>query len=93
MADAVRYWNPAISPSGMIFYTGDLFPQWKGDILIAGLGAKALVRLKLEGGKVTEEERIGLDARIRDVEQAPDGSIYLLTDDSDGSVLRLRPQP
>jgi aldose sugar dehydrogenase len=90
-ADAVRYWNPAISPSGMIFYTGDMFPAWKGNILIAGLGSVALIRLKLDNGKVTEEERIDMGARIRDVEQAPDGSVYLVTDDSDGSVLRLSP--
>jgi aldose sugar dehydrogenase len=92
LADAVKYWNPAISPSGMIFYSGAAFPQWKGNILIASLGERALVRLKLDGGKVTDEERIDLSARIRDVEQAPDGSVYVVTDDSNGSVLRLSPK-
>ncbi|MCE9524195.1 MAG: PQQ-dependent sugar dehydrogenase [Alphaproteobacteria bacterium] len=92
LTDAVKYWNPSISPSGMIFYTGAMFPQWKGNILIAGLGSQALVRLKLAGAKVVDEERIALDARIRDVEQAPDGSIYLLTDDSDGAIWRLHLQ-
>ena len=92
-ADAVKYWVPAISPSGMIFYTGAKFPQWKDNLLIAGLGAAAIVRLKLEEGKVVDEERIELGARIRDVDQAPDGSIIALTDDDNGSILRLRPAP
>jgi glucose/arabinose dehydrogenase len=93
LADAVKYWVPSISPSGMTFYTGAKFPQWKDNLLIAGLGATGIVRLKLDQGKVVDEERIDLGARIRDVEQAPDGSIIALTDDSDGKVLRLRPQP
>lgn len=92
-ADAVKYWVPAISPSGMIFYTGAKFPQWKDNLLIGGLGAAGIVRLKLDGGKVVDEERIELGARIRDVDQAPDGSIIVLTDDSDGKILRLQPQP
>jgi glucose/arabinose dehydrogenase len=93
LVDAVKYWNPVISPSGMIFYTGAMFPQWKNNLLIAGLSSRSLIRLKIENGKVTEEERIELDERIRDVEQGPDGSIYLATDDSDGAIWRLRPQP
>lgn len=93
LVDAVKYWNPVISPSGMIFYTGALFPQWKGNLLIAGLSSKSLTRLKIEGGKVTNEERIEMGERIRDVEQGPDGSIYVATDESDGHVWRLKPQP
>jgi glucose/arabinose dehydrogenase len=77
----------------MIFYTGALFPQWKNNLLIAGLSSRSLIRLKIENGRVTEEERIELDERIRDVEQGPDGSLYLATDDSDGAIWRLRPQP
>jgi glucose/arabinose dehydrogenase len=92
LADAVKYWNPVISPSGMIFYTGAKFPSWKGNLLVAGLSAQSLIRLKIENGKVTGEERIELGERIRDVEQAPDGSIYLATDSSDGVIWRLRPQ-
>ena len=91
-ADAVRHWTPVISPSGMIFYTGPMFPKWQGNILIASLGTLGVVRLRLEGGKVAEEERIALGQRIRDVEQAPDGSLYVLTDDSDGAIWRLRPK-
>lgn len=92
LADAVKYWVPAISPSGMIFYTGAKFPQWKDNLLIAGLGTAGIVRLKLENGKVVDEERIDMGERIRDVEQGPDGSIYVVTDESDGKIWRLRPQ-
>ncbi len=89
LADAVKYWNPTIAPSGMIFYTGAMFPQWKNNILIAGLGTLGLVRLEIKDGKVVNEERIELGHRIRDVEQAPDGSIYVATDDADGRLWRL----
>jgi glucose/arabinose dehydrogenase len=92
LADAVKYWNPVISPSGMIFYTGAKFPGWKGNLLIAGLSSESLTRLTIQGGKVTGEERIDMGERIRDVEQGPDGSIYVVTDEGDGKVWRLRPQ-
>lgn len=92
LADAVKYWNPSINPSGMIFYTGDTFAKWKNDLLIASLGTPGIVRLTIASGKVTNEERIELDERIRDIEQAPDGSIYVATDASDGRILRLRPK-
>jgi glucose/arabinose dehydrogenase len=90
-ADAVRHWTPVISPSGMIFYGGDLFPAWRGSALIGSLSTQSLVRLELEGQRVAHEERIPLGERIRDVEQAPDGAVYVLTDRDDGSVWRLRP--
>ncbi len=89
--DALAHWTPVISPSGMIFYTGAKFPMWRGDILIAGLSSQGLVRVQVKGAKASEAERISLGERIRDVEQAPDGSIYVLTDESNGKVLRLRP--
>ena len=89
-ADAVKHWNPAINPSGMIFYTGAMFPAWKNNLLIASLGTPGIVRLTIQNGKVTNEERIELDERIRDVEQAPDGSIYVATDQDEGSIWRLR---
>lgn len=89
LADAVKYWNPTIAPSGMIFYTGTMFPQWKNNILIAGLGTLGIVRLEIKDGKVVNEERIELGRRIRDLEQAPDGSIYVATDDDDGRLWRL----
>jgi glucose/arabinose dehydrogenase len=88
-ADAITHWTPVISPSGMTFYTGDAIPAWQGNLLIGGLSSQALVRLTLDGDTVKAEERIPLGERIRDVSQAPDGSVYLLTDEDDGKVLRL----
>jgi glucose/arabinose dehydrogenase len=90
LTDAVKYWNPSINPSGMIFYTGAMFPTWKNNLLIAGLGPLGIVRLTIENGKVTSEERIELGDRIRDVDQATDGSIYVATDEGDGRIWRLR---
>jgi len=67
----------------MIFYTGDMFPEWKGNILIGGMQAKALIRLVIEGDKIVAEERLltDLNQRVREVEQGPDGALYVLTDD------------
>ena len=90
-ADAVKHWTPVISPSGMLFYSGAMFPRWRGHMLIGGLSSHGLVRLAFDNGKPTHEERISLGARIRDIEQAPDGSIYVLTDEKDGDILRLTP--
>ena len=87
----VYHWHPAISPSGMIFYTGTLFPKWQGNILIGGLSSETLVRLNLEDTNVTGEERLQINKRIRDVVQAPDGSVWLLTDYKEGELLRLSP--
>lgn len=89
--DAVIHWTPVISPSGMIFYTGSLFPEWQGSALIGGLSSQGLVRVTINGEQAEEAERISLGARIRDVEQAPDGSVYVLTDQDNGNVWRLRP--
>ena len=91
LADAVRHWVPAISPSGMSFYNGALFPAWRGDLLIGGLSSRALVRLNMENGQVTGEERIDMGARVRDVQPGPDGAVYLLIDRSDGEILRVTP--
>ena len=88
-ADAIAHWTPVISPSGIAFYTGDAIPAWKGNLLIGGPTSQGLVRLTLDGEKVTGEERIPMGTRIRDVAQAPDGSVYLLTDENNGEVLRL----
>jgi glucose/arabinose dehydrogenase len=88
-ADAIAHWNPVISPSGIVFYTADAIPGWKGNLLIAGLSSKAIVRLTLNGDKVIEEERIKLGKRIRDVAQGPDGAVYAITDDGNGEVLRI----
>ena len=93
MEQPVYYWDPVIAPSGMTFYTGDAFPGWKGNVLIGSLTPGGVVRLTLEAGRVTREERYRGERRerIRDVRQAPDGSIYLLVDASDGRVVRMTP--
>jgi glucose/arabinose dehydrogenase len=93
MEQPVYYWDPVIAPSGMTFYTGDAFPNWQGSILIGSLQPGLLVRLTLEDGRVTGEERYlgDLGERIRDVRQGPDGLLYLLTDSSNGRLLRVMP--
>jgi glucose/arabinose dehydrogenase len=93
MEQPVYYWDPVIAPSGMTFYTGNAFPDWTGSVFIGSLRGQALVRLTLENGRVAREERYlrELGERIRDVRQGPDGLLYLLTDSSDGRLLRLRP--
>ena len=84
-------WTPVISPSGMMFYTGDKFPKWKNNAFIGGLSSQALIRVALDGEKVTDQEQIKFGRRIRDVIQAPDGAILLATDGPKGELLRLTP--
>lgn len=93
MAQPLHYWDPSIAPSGMAFYTGDDFPQWQGDLFVGALKMQKLVRLELDGREITGEEDLltGLGARIRAVSMGPDGHLWLLTDDSDGRVLRVMP--
>jgi glucose/arabinose dehydrogenase len=93
MEQPIRKWTPVIAPSGFAIYTGALFPQWKGNAFIGGLRSTALVRLELDGEKVTHEERLlrSLGVRVRDVRTGPDGALWLLTDDSNGKILRLTP--
>jgi glucose/arabinose dehydrogenase len=91
LAREIYQWTPVIAASGMAFYTGDLFPSWRGNLLVGGLVAEAVVRLTLDGNRVTAEERIPLGARVRDVRVGPDGAVYVLTDEEDGKVLRLSP--
>ena len=94
MEQPVYYWDPVIAPSGMLFYTGDKFPDWKGNIFVGGLASNALVRLVLNGGVVATEERYlhELHERIRDVRQGNDGYIYVITDSGNGLLLRVRPK-
>jgi len=91
MEQPLHYWVPSIAPSGMAFYTGDKFPNWKGNLLVGALRDEMLVRLELNGEKVVREERLlkGQVGRIRDVRVGLDGLVYLLTDERDGGVLRL----
>ncbi|MXN44693.1 PQQ-dependent sugar dehydrogenase [Shinella kummerowiae] len=85
------YWDPVIGPSGMAFYNGDAIPEWKGAFLIGGLVSQGLVVLHMEGDKVAREERVPLDARIRDVKVAPDGTVFAVTEQRGGesTILRL----
>ena len=93
MEQPVYYWDPVIAPSGAAFYTGDRFPEWKGDLLVGSLQPGRLVRLRLADGRVTQEERYVIEPgeRVRDVRQGPDGFIYLLTDNPRGRIVRLEP--
>ena len=93
MEQPVYYWDPVIAPSGMTFYTSDVIPGWKGSLLIGSLTPGCLVRLELQDGRVTREARYlgDLHERIRDVQQGPDGFVYLVTDNPNGRVLRVRP--
>ncbi|HMN80096.1 MAG TPA: PQQ-dependent sugar dehydrogenase [Burkholderiaceae bacterium] len=91
MEQPLHYWVPSIAPSGMIFYTGDKFPEWRGSLLIGSLKFTLLSRLELDGEKVVREEKLLQDRgeRFRDVRQGPDGWIYLLTNSPDAKLLRL----
>ena len=93
MAQPLYYWVPSIAPSGMAFYTGERFPQWKGNLFVGALRDQMLVRLELDGDKVVKEERLlkGVLGRIRDVRNGPDGYLYLLTDENPGVLARLDP--
>src|SRR3954451_19609501 len=93
MEQPIKYWVPSISPSGMAFYIGKLFPKWNGSLFTGALAGKMLVRLSLNGNTVTGEERLlqNLYERIRDVRQGPDGALWLLTDSSAGRILRVTP--
>ena len=92
------YWDPVIGPSGMAFYTGRLFPEWKGSLFIGGHHqTEDLVRLTLDGEKVVGDERLLTDLepkreRIRDVRQGPEGALYLLTHSAAGRILKLVPK-
>ena len=93
MEQPIYYWVPSIGPSGMAFYTGDAFPGWKGNLFVGALALTHLERLELDGEKIVKEERLltDLGLRIRDVRQAPDGTLWLLTDARDGKVLHIVP--
>lgn len=87
------YWTPSIAPSGLAFYTGDLFPDWRGNLFSGALAGQMLVRMVLDGDRVVSQERLltGLGHRFRDVQQGPDGALWLLTDSPEGELLRLAP--
>ncbi len=95
MEQPLHYWVPSIAPSGMAFLTSDRYgAAWKGNLFVGSLKFGYLDRIELKDGKVAAEHKLLADrgARIRDVKQGPDGWLYVLTDESDGKLLRLRPQ-
>ena len=86
------WWTPSISPGALMIYTGDKFPQWKGDALVGALSGEALIRVDIEGDRATKADEWPMNARIRAIDQGPDGSVYLLQDgNSGGKLLRLDP--
>ncbi len=92
MEPPLKHWTPSIAPSGMAFYQGEAFPQWQGDLFVGALAGQHLARVRFDGLQEVEEEKLLEDmARIRDVRVGPDGFLYLLTDASDGALLRLKP--
>jgi glucose/arabinose dehydrogenase len=93
MQQPVYYWDPVIAPGGAAFYDGAMFPDWRGDLLVAGLKEKHLARLVIENDRVVGEERLltDLGARIRQVAVGPDGAVWVITDEGDGKLVRLAP--
>lgn len=91
MEQPVYYWDPVIAPSGALFYTGEMFPEWQGNLFIGGLSSSKLVRVVLEGDRVIGEEWLLQDrkARMRDVQQGADGALYVLTENANGTLLRV----
>jgi glucose/arabinose dehydrogenase len=87
----LRFWNPSISPSGLIFYTGDKFKDLKGKALLGGLSSEALIVLTIQDDKVLDDSIVKTGRRIRDVAQTPDGNLLLLTDGNNAELLRLTP--
>jgi aldose sugar dehydrogenase len=94
MEQPVTYWVPSIAPSGMDFYTGDVFPEWEGDLFVGALRGRHLRRVVLDGTEVVSEELIRLTdspQRIRDVKVGPDGYLWILIDESNAPLYRLEP--
>ncbi|XOV81486.1 MAG: PQQ-dependent sugar dehydrogenase [bacterium] len=91
MQQPIKVWTPSIAPSGLMIYEGDMFPQWQGDLFVGALVDAEVRHLQMDNLKVIEESAVfsEIDARIRDIRQAPDGSIYVLTDGEGGRVIRI----
>jgi glucose/arabinose dehydrogenase len=96
MEQPAYYWDPVIGPSGMAFYTANLFPAWRGNLFVGGHATDDLVRLELNGDRVMGEERLLRDlaprVKVRDVRQGPDGAIYILHDAANGAIKKLVPK-
>lgn len=92
MEQPAYYWDPVIGPSGMVYYDAEQIPEWKGAFIVGGLVSQGLVILKIDGDKVATENRLPLDARIRDVKVGPDGAVYAVTEQRGGGnsqILRI----
>ncbi len=85
------FWNPVISPSGLVIYSGNVFGDWAGDALIGGLSSQALIRVDLEGDAAKEAERFEWGKRVREVEQGPNGAVWVLEDQAGGRLIKLTP--
>jgi glucose/arabinose dehydrogenase len=81
------WWNPSVSPGSLLIYTGDLFPQWKGDALIGALSGQALIHVRIRGDQASKADQWDMGARIRAVDQGPRGEVYLLEDGGGGRLL------
>jgi glucose/arabinose dehydrogenase len=94
MEEPLLDWTPSIAPAGLAIYRGAMFPGWQGDLLVAALVSKKVVRVDLDiGGRVVGQETLFTGERYRDVRVGPDGAVYLLTDAENGRVLRVTPRP
>ncbi|NND00766.1 MAG: PQQ-dependent sugar dehydrogenase, partial [Gammaproteobacteria bacterium] len=83
------WWDPTIAPAELIFYSGEMFAEWRGSALIAGLRPRAIIRVEVDGDSAREAERFDMGKRIREVEQAEDGALWVLEDEDGGRLLRL----
>ena len=92
LARPVIYWTPVIDVGNLIFYTGKMFPQWKGSALVSGLGTRSLVRLTVTGAEARAAERWRVGFRLRDVEAGPDGALWMLEDAAPGRLFRVTPK-
>ena len=93
LAKPVIYWVPVIAPGNLMFYRGSLFPQWDGNALITGLASEALIRVTFDGnGGATAAQRWSIGKRLRDIEEAPDGSLWMLEDDNPGALMHVTPK-
>jgi len=93
LAKPVIYWTPVIAPGNIMFYSGAMFPQWKGSALIGGMGTTTINRVTFDGkGGATAAERWRVGKRVRDIEQAPDGALWIVEDANPGGLYRVTPK-
>ncbi|MEO8314153.1 MAG: PQQ-dependent sugar dehydrogenase, partial [Pseudomonadota bacterium] len=92
LAKPVIYWTPVIAPGNLMFYSGNLFPQWKGSAFVGGMGTQSLSRIIVEGANAKPAERWAMGFRVRDVAQGPDGALWLLEDAATGGLYRVAPK-